>query len=294
MDSKLKVLIVGSTGYVGSLLAKRLKNEPQIELSTLDRTKNADAFNFTLNTSQQTVIGDLRKQETFSKISEAKLVFLIAADTRRGQSVEDASNLVLANAWLPSLVGSYLDKSAAHIVHLGTYSYRQGETNDIGQTLYSTTKAAGELVLRYLSDSSTISLTALHTYDIYGPNQPQKRLINYVVESIRNKQPMNLSEGEQEIRPVVVRDVIEVLAGFVEYKRPEKFFEAFDLYGPETLKVKDLPFYVAKSLGIELDSSFVNLGLPYRPREIMKFDPCHPLPEHYQNWTTLEQALAEG
>ena len=284
------VLLVGSRGYVGSALREAL-NLRGVEFSTLDRASPDEPYIYVLKGPNQIIRGDIRDTENFSVISQFNIIYLLAADTSKHSDPESVAKLVGANVLLPALLASYLTDSYSLMVFTSTYSYRSEANSFFPQTAYAASKFAGERMIEFFATRSKLTAIALHVYDIYGPRQPHDRLIPSTVAKIRSGEVISLSPGEQEFRPVFIDDLIDVLLLLSSEARTGGGFRRNDIFGPDTLRVNEVPKKLADTLGLSLGQGQVRHVLEYREREIMKFDNCHSLPIEKSEWTPLEKGI---
>lgn len=294
MDNK--PLIIGSSGYVGYSLTSRLRRE-KIPFATLNRNKKGDGASFRFADGEQEIIGRL-EDATFLgiKISPSFIVNL-AADVSKGEAPDVVTDIVNANSLLPALIGSQAkaQNKRVRILHLGTYSHKSDVSDYDPQTFYAASKYAGEKFLEYFSKGSKISTCVLHTYDIYGPHQPHERLIPQTIRKLRTGESIVTTPGEQDFRPLFIEDLVALIISSLEPKSAffENDYNQFDIYGPETLKVRDVPTLIAKQMRLQESDWITHQTMPYSGKEIMHFRPCHNLPEVEFEWTTFEQGISK-
>jgi len=284
--------MLGSSGYIGGRVSRTLESNG-ITVDKLFRCDKTNPFLFYLLRGGARFTRDIRKLEYDIDERQYDFVLNFAANVSKEQDPATASELVVANSLLCGVLGSHLQNQATKLIHIGTYSHKSDKKEYEPQTFYAATKKAGEDFLEYFSSDSPASTTVLHLYDVYGPAQPHKRLINQLVSDIKQGNEILLSPGEQEFTPVFVEDIEELVRQVViEWSSDDfKQFQKFDVYGPETFKVKELPFVVASALGRTLAEEKVIHSRGYRPREIMKFNPCHELPPYRGKWTRLSAGI---
>jgi len=285
------LLVFGSTGYVGRTLCKRL-SEIGLPFSTLNRVRGGDPFLFLLKDGQEESQGDIRDEGFLRELNYGSVVIL-AAETSRKRDPKTTADLVHANALLPAVLGANFSDKGTNIIFASTYSYRKFGFDYFTQSAYAASKCAGERMLEYFSTRSFLSSVVRHIHDVYGPNQPHNRLIPYVYSKVQSGQELHLSPGDQEISPLFVGDLVEVIIRLAQdLSRKIGSFSQFDVFGPDVIQVKDLPNTLVKALGLELEPKKIRLGKhDYREREIMVFDNCHPLPVIDLNWTPFSQGL---
>ena len=286
--------MVGSTGYLGGRVLSSLKHEADMHVSTLNRVRGDNPFEFVLCRPGTELVGDIRDESFFSQARNDDVVLSLAADVTKKQHARDVSGLILANCLLPSILGAHYSDSDTHLIHIGTYSHKSDSQEYDPQTFYASTKRAGEQLLEYFVSKNRLLVTVLHTYDIYGPDQPHKRLIPSIVERLKAGEKIITSPGEQEFRPVFVDDIVKLLVQMSwEDNAARAKFREFDVYGPELFLVRDMPRAIAEALGLKVGPEQVKRTNSYSGREIMKFNPCHSLPKFQGEWTTLSEGVQQ-
>lgn len=289
-----KILLVGSTGYVGNALKNRMK-ETGLDFATLDRVKGGDKNTFSVTTSHGTSSNNLTDPSFFTDSFSPDWILNLAADVSKSQSPKDVVNLIDANSTLPGLLGSHAQQLGkdVKILHLGTYSYKSDTSDYQPQTFYAASKFSGEKFLEYFSREIGVRVCIFHSYDIYGPKQPHERLVPSTIKKIMDGDKIATTPGEQEFRPLYVEDLIKVLIS--SFDNEDYFFSSafnqFDIYGPETFLVRDIPQIIAKKLPKSAGEFVHELSKPYTGNEIMYFNPCHSLPEIDFAWTRFDEGL---
>lgn len=285
-------MIFGSRGYVGGRLLRKFEQEGY-SVVTLNRVSREELFRFELVDGDRSQIGDLQNQAFIENIQNLDVVVNAAANVSKEQDVQTVSDLVVANSLMTAILGAHFVNNPTHLIHLGTYSFKSDQNIYDPQTFYAATKKAGEDFLEYFATASSGFTTILHLYDIYGPGQPHKRLIPTVGDKLARGKQVKMSPGEQDFTPLFIEDLEHLMLQMTNQGRAEgaSKFQIYDVYGPDTVKVKYIPGILAKSIGLNPDKIKITFDGEYRDREIMKFNPCHPLPPLDINWTSLGQGL---
>jgi hypothetical protein len=272
-----------------------LKTDEHIEVCTMNRVNREQPFRFQIRQGDDIYVVDIRQAGIFSPLRQITGVVNLLGDVNKKHLPKDVSELVHANSLIPAVIASQLTNHDVMFIQVGTFSHRSDRLDYDPQTFYAASKYAGERFINFFSKSKYLKSVVLHTYDIYGPNQPHERLIPYLARSVRNGLDVHLTKGDQEIRPVFVKDLVRIVRRLLEnLSLIEEPFREYDVYGPETFKVKDLPLKIAHILDISVEGLRVFHDQPYREREIFEFNPCHPLPFSDQVFYTLEQGIKDS
>lgn len=289
-----EVLIVGSSGYLGSRTLRAFSHESNFSVSTLNRAKSGAPFIFKLESKGRSCEVDIRDSSLSEKLRRFEFVLSLAADVSKTQDAKAAAGLIAGNVMLPSLLGASLQGSDCRIIHTGTFSHKSDSADYDPQTFYAATKFAGETLLSYFSSHTNLRLTTLHLYDIYGPDQPHERIIPMLRRRLAEGDSITMTKGRQEIRPVFVDDIVRLLIELCTWPPAAKSLEnqTYDVFGPDLLTVMELPSFVARSLDVAIAPGQVEFSMPYSGKEIMKFQPCHPLPPLSGGWTSISKGLS--
>lgn len=284
------IMLVGSSGYVGGRILTALRNLDGSKLSTLSRDKQRSQFDFLLRSGTEQIHGDVRDRDFLRAFGHVDCVINVAGSVIKNQDSRAVSELVFANSMLPAMLASGFSDSETHLIFTGTYSHKSDAKDYEPQTFYAASKKAGEDFLAYFASKDALALTLFHTYDIYGPNQPHGRLMSTMIDKIILGEGFPMTLGKQQFAPVFVDDVVDAIVKRATKPRSELATVAeFDIYGPETLEVCELPEVIASALDLNLFPNQFPKTVEYSGREIMNFRPCHPLPELDRNWTKIAE-----
>jgi len=227
----MKILLTGSTGYIGGrLLPKLLKEGHHVVILVRDCRRVE-----TLRGPNLTVIeGDLLKPDTLHSIPkdiEAAyyLVHSMSASLKEFSSLEETSahNFVTA-----------LKKTACrHLIYLsGIVSDK-----DLSPHLKSRQKV-GEIFLE-----SPISTTVLQAGIIIGSGSASFEIIRDLVEKL----PIMVSPKwvMTKCQPIAISDVLDYLTKVLD--RKEAFDKTFDIGGPDILTYREMLLEFAKFRGLK-------------------------------------------
>ena len=90
--------------------------------------------------------------------------------------------------------------------------------------LYASTKKAFSDVLRYYTEATPLKAITLELPDTYGPNDPRRKIVSILVESIQKREHISLTAGEQFLDLVHVDDIVDAfrLAANVSFLRERR------------------------------------------------------------------------
>ncbi len=206
----MKILITGSTGFVGRHLVPKLITENH-QILELTRNINVSIQLYGTNT-QKYVLNDDQKAlvqhvEEFMPDVVIHLASFITA-------LDDYSSLIKVLNSNITFFCKVLDavKSAKIklFINTGTFAeYYKGDDNFDPAYLYAASKTASRSFLDYYSKVCNFKQTTVVPYTIYGGVDTQKKVIDYIYDSIDSEVPIDMSPGEQVLDFIHIDDVTD-------------------------------------------------------------------------------------
>jgi nucleoside-diphosphate-sugar epimerase len=214
----MKILIIGN-GFLASQIVKRLEAEGN-ELLIFSRRSS-------VGIKAEQVIGDIFDFDNFVKVLdwEPQVVIHTAWITTPKSYKEHPSNFEYAN-FTSRLAQSLLGSKVEHFIVLGTCAEYlqefnpslQGIENPASMTLYAEQKIrAFNSVSRFLGNSE-IRFTWARVFFPYGPGQHPLRLIPTLLSSLKNGEPICLSDTSSVHDWITTRDVASAISWILRYE----------------------------------------------------------------------------
>jgi len=212
IEQKLRVLLTGATGFIGSHVARLLVNA-NCEVHALVR-ENSNLWRIKdiasqLNLVQADLLAADKVQVQLDKIRPEMCLHLAwyAVPTKYLTAHE---NIDLLRGSL-QLISYLAQLGCKRFVGLGTcFEYDIGaecltETSPVKpRNLYAASKLALQTVLGQLASTTGMEAVWLRLFYLYGPYEPEQRLVPAVVCSLLRNQVAKVTKGEQ------VRDFLHV------------------------------------------------------------------------------------
>lgn len=267
------VLVTGATGYIGSNLVRELLKK-NYDLHILVR-KNS-TMNLIYEVKEQLTChyydGSLADLDMIFKNHPIDIVFHLAAFASVSSTGEDIVQLINANIILGSHLLEAMKRYNCNLfINTGSFS----QTNQYGDyhpdSFYAATKQAFEDILQFYTQSENISAITLKLFDVYGPRDPRKKIFYLLNQSSDSGVQIDLTPGEQILRPLHIDDVIN---GYL--------IAADLLIEDTTLSHKNNIFYLGGSectlrhlveTYSRISDKIIKVnwgGLPYRKNQIMR------------------------
>jgi len=193
-NNKIPIIILGASGFVGS--------------SLLNRFKNNKPFNTVGFTSEDI---DLTNRKDFSILDSLIEKSIIVFTSSIMKDRDDSIDSLFKNIKMVLNLCDYIkNKKAKHIIYFSSAAiYGNCETTITEETqfnpidFYAKSKIVGEELLKETCFEYNVSLTILRMGGIYGPNDTHTSPIQSFIESIYKNEPIKLYGDGSDLRDFV-------------------------------------------------------------------------------------------
>lgn len=267
-----RVLLTGSTGFVGHHLASALLNHG-LEVHLLIRPNSNRARIQTLPGAPVIHVHDGTIGGMVRIVQQAApdTVFHLASHIVAEHQGEDIERLIASNI----LLGTQLLEAAARVaipyfVNTGTFfQHYEGQVYS-PVSLYAATKQGFQDILQYYVESTPVAAITLTLFDTYGPNDSRPKLLNLLMRAAKDGRPLLMSPGEQEVDLVFISDVVRAFfraANILETSGKEISGRSFSVDTGHRLPLREVVRVFEYVTGYH---PRIQWGArPYRPREVM-------------------------
>lgn len=250
MKKKIKLLIIGGTGFIGYHLANRCikKNWSIVSISTKEPTKKKRLK------KAKYLICDITKKNSLKKKLNESFDFVINlgghVDHKNYKKTYRSHYLGLKN-----LVEIFHQKKIKLFIQVGS----GGEYGKISsphvegkekapKTIYNKSKYLASKFLISFSKKKKFPFTILRFYQVYGPKQDTNRLIPIVIFNCLNNQKFDCSNGKQFRNFLYIDDAIEsIMKCFDHWKKAKN--QVFNIGSEKNYQVKGLINVIKKRIG---------------------------------------------
>ena len=206
----MKILITGSTGFVGKTLVPFFSENKTNKLYLLVRNVSKAESLFSNNDVD---IIDTNKNDwtdQVRKINPDTVLHLAAFFTGR-HDFESIDNIIDSNIKFTTILLEVVSQTTCkHFINIGTFSeFFYGGGEYAPNNLYSASKTSERAIIRYYQTISQWNWINVIVYSPYGRRNAYKKVIDYMADSFTSKQPVDFTKGEQILDFIHVDDMAD-------------------------------------------------------------------------------------
>ncbi len=298
--SKKKVLITGATGYLGGFVLQASQNTDW-EPFLLVRSISAQPVSFYSSDARTPTFINAKKGaglvKQIIKVAPDAIIHL-AAYGRYNHKSEDITPMLDANLYLGTclLEACYLlmeqDGRPRPFVYCGSYWQNAfSKQKPSPNSLYAATKNAFDAIVNHYANNCDVPTLGLKLYDIYGPHDKRKRIVNLILDSLSAEKAQPMSGGMQKLSLLSVHDAVDaIFKGLADLELCKAMEGTYGVPGSETYTLQEIAKIAETITG---KSANINWGVyPYREKEIFEPVVLPSLPEWHPK-VSLREGLIE-
>jgi len=216
----MKVLIIGN-GFIAGAIIRNLELQG-FEVLVFSRSAKVEI-------QCRQIVGDIFDFSEFIRVLEWKPQIIIhtAWVTAHSRYTEDPSNFAYADFTIK--LAEYISNSdVKHFIVLGTraeYGYQvsastAGVTELNPTSLYAKQKAFTFNSVKNILEGSNVRFSWVRIFQPYGPKQDHKRLLPYLIDSIRSRKEINLRDTTTAHDWISTRDIASAVVWILNNELP--------------------------------------------------------------------------
>ena len=262
-----RVLITGSTGFIGSHLARRLVSDGWNVHIIIRKNSNLKQIKDIL--SSITVHKYNGSIDDIFKTARPVIVYHLASLFIVEHQPKDIDQLIRSNILLGTqLVEAMVKNGVYKMVNTGTswQHYNNKDYNPVN--LYAATKQSFESILGFYTESSPLKIITLKLFDTYGPGDSRPKLFN-LLKKLAKGTSLLMSGGKQLIDIVYIDDVVKayMIAAQRLLSNKVKKIENYAVSSTHPISLRNIVTVYEKVTRTALPIKWG--ARSYRPREVM-------------------------
>lgn len=294
MIDRKKILVTGANGYIGSKLIKDLILKGY-DLSIIARKESN--LSLLKNVSEKINIyyhnNSVESIVNIFEITKPDVVIHLASLFISQHQPSDIKSLIESNIEYGTyLLEGMVQNGIKNLINTSSYwlHFNNEEYNPVN--FYAATKKAFLDILFYYKELYDLNVITLELADIYGIDDPRKKLINILKEAIKYDNELLISSGEQYIDLVYIEDVINAYNIALEklLNTVENIYANYAVTSGNPISIKSLIQQIEIIIGKKCNN--IKIGAkPYRKREIFKKIDFNKKIENWEPIIDLETGL---
>jgi len=261
----IKILLTGATGFIGSHLYRKLKDNGFC-IKVIVRSKYSATK---LEEEDSYIYFNHYKLKEFITSFDPDLCIHLASSPSEDGTIESIDNLINTNLkFSTELINSLSHSNCRKFINTGTswQHYNSDFYNPVN--LYAATKQAFQDILVYYAEAKAFNIVTLKLFDSYGPNDQRKKIVNLILNQRNSKEPLRLTLGNQLINLVHIDDIVEsyMIAINLILKDSEGKITEYGISSNKNISIRYLVKMIEKISGLDLNIIFG--GVDYRYREV--------------------------
>lgn len=255
-----RILVTGSSGFIGQKLVSVFQNNGY-EIAVLLHSSSS----VSKNVQEITIQNQTWEKEVLDFAPQ--FVFHLAGRSNYPNSYAEKEELWEANVRFGNkLVDVILKIPNVTFVNFNTsLAYKGSEL--FPYTYYALTKSCFYQTLAFFASQNKLSVFNLVLFNVYGKGDTTKRALNYIIDSLGQKEVVAMSPGEQLLDFVHVDDVVRLCLQLLDEKPTDNLEDIFVGTGTgTTLKETAQLLEILSNKKTAIDFG----GIPYRMEEKME------------------------
>lgn len=236
-----KVLITGSSGFVGNHLKARLEKDGLYEIIPMDYSMGHDTANPMI----------------WKEMPDSDVVVHLAAKSFIPDSWNDIAGYINCNVHGTIEALNYCKDRGAKFIFFSSYMYGNPEILPIKETApvkvnnpYALSKKMAEDVCKFYYDSFQIPVIIFRPFNIYGAGQGENFLIPFLMKQIKEGTEVRVKDLEPKRDYVYIEDLINAVMKAIVYK--EDKFNILNIGNGISYSVGTVISLLSKEIGKEL------------------------------------------
>lgn len=264
----MKIMVTGSTGFVGRYLIPELfKHGHEVLEITIEPEVSESIFG--TNTSRFALTDDQDALVACVKDFSPEIIIHLASFLTSADDYLTLQKLLKANVeFFTRILDCTRSIDLKLFINTGSSSeYFEGKEDLKPAYLYSATKIAARSLLDYYARIGGFKQTTAVPYTIYGGLDSQKKIIDYIYDSLDNPATADLSPGEQVLDFIHISDIVSYYSYIVENYESYPMISEFQLGTGTGTSIRQLTRMLE-----EMTQKTANInwgGRPYRESDIM-------------------------
>ena len=270
--SRLRIAVLGGTGFVGHSLCERLAMAGhEVRILTRHRERHRELL---VLPSAQVIEADVHNPAVLKREFQG-LDVVVNLVGILNESGRDGKGFERAHAELPAkLVQACRQSGVTRLLHMSAL-----HASPDGPSHYLRSKGRGEQIV-HEAESHTLHVTSFRPSVIFGPRDSFTNRFAGLLRQVPYVFPLACAGAR--LQPVYVEDVAQAFVSALD--RHATFGQRYNLCGPQVYRLREIVSYLARQLGLKRHILPLNDTLSYLQAAVLQFAPGKPFtPDNYRS-----------
>ena len=269
LPKKMKVIITGGAGFIGSALVDFLL-ENYHEVIIIDDFSTGKVKNLTHNMDRITLIKEKVENVNFESFVDINAVVHLAAQASVPLSIENFKKSSKANLISSINVIDYCSTEKIPLVYAsssavyGSLELGDDEVNNVDLlSPYAADKFSVELYANVANKLNDLSSVGLRFFNVYGPRQdpssPYSGVISIFVDRIINNKPITINGGHQTRDFIYVDDVVNCIYRSLLLASGKTVSEVVNILTGVSTSIDNLVVILSQKIGHSVSKKYQSL-----------------------------------
>ncbi|MDR2409887.1 MAG: NAD(P)-dependent oxidoreductase [Bacteroidales bacterium] len=207
----MRVLITGATGFVGSNLLPKLVD--------YDTRIIVRSFTELIDKDRQIILdNDFDKFKKTIQTFVPDVVLNLATYSTSNDDIFSIGNIVESNIFFTSILLESLKNTHIKLfVNTGTFAeYYKNDGKLNPAYYYAASKIAARYIIKYFKNINEFKTVNVIPYTVYGGLPRNKKVIDYIIDSLDSSAPVGMTSGEQILDFIHVDDLCDFYMHCIE------------------------------------------------------------------------------
>jgi len=245
----LKILITGSSGFIGSALIKELKKNPLLHLTGVSGSNGSGKLD-----GIDIIYADLSKTDFTDKLPETVDVVIHLAQSKHYREFPaQANNIFQVNVLSTQILLDWSTRAGVkRFIYASSGNVYKPQNkllleNDLCEplTYYGRSKYAAESII--LPYQSFFEVLIFRIFGVYGPGQVNMTIPN-IIRKVQNEEEITLAANTGlSFTPLYIDDCVQILKTVIGHDKPFKQ-PIYNLAGTERTELNELVQIIAEHI----------------------------------------------
>jgi GDP-4-dehydro-6-deoxy-D-mannose reductase len=233
-----KIIVTGGEGFIGKKLVSRLREQGH-EVVPVDLRE-----------------GDVAVESTWQNFPVSEVVVHLAARSFVPESWEKGPEYIRCNLLGAVAALEFCRRNKSRLVYISSYLYGNPDKLPIDENAaikptnpYALSKKMAEDACIFYAKNFDQTITILRPFNLYGPGQPGRYLIQSVIDQVRRGGTIQVEDLEPRRDYIYIDDMVEAISKAIERRSG---FSVFNIGSGRSHSIAEIIQLVQSLLGTDL------------------------------------------